>query len=210
MEQFKTTSLHFCKEFKEAFVLRYKEFGDFFKELRDSVLRAHFPGKGCCSCSVLTSELSFRLPPARSQICLRWLHFAGIHQSSPCGELDAEFLAEKEGNEAFRREKRLQDALVMHYRLVVWTALELLANGLFKGFLRRRCCVSLDTCRSCLLRVNSQQRKTPARISQIWKPPNHSSPGPLWCSPPEQSCCVPLSPAARLPSAFLTLWRHSL
>lgn len=34
----------------------------------------------------------------------------------------------KEGNEAFRRERRLQDTPVIHYRLVVFTHLEFLAN----------------------------------------------------------------------------------
>lgn len=45
-------------------------------------------------------------------------------------------MAEKEGNEAFGRERRLQDTLVIHYHLVVLTDLEFLANRFFKGFFR--------------------------------------------------------------------------
>lgn len=92
------------------------------------------------TCSIPTSDSppSIKLPPVCSQICLQSLHLSGSHQCSPVGSW-VRFLAEK-GNEAFRGEGRLQEALVIHYRVVVLTDLEFLAIRFLKDFFSRCCC----------------------------------------------------------------------
>lgn len=52
-------TLHFCKKFKEAFVLRYKEFGDFLRNCM-TVLGAHCP-QTRVAVLALCLELSFKL-----------------------------------------------------------------------------------------------------------------------------------------------------
>lgn len=81
---------HFREGFKEAFVLRYKEFGGFFWKffLRncDSVLRAYCPQTRVAVLvrfSLQSSPLGFTLPAFSTQICLQRL----VEQESICPAL---------------------------------------------------------------------------------------------------------------------------
>lgn len=143
VEQLKTSYLYFCKEFKEVLELRYQELG--FQETVQlcPVSTLSQTKVALLTCSIPTSDSppSIKLPPVCSQICLQSLHLSGSHQCSPVGSW-VRFLAEK-GNEAFRGEGRLQEALVIHYHVVVLTDLEFLAIRFLKDFFSRCCCQCL-------------------------------------------------------------------
>lgn len=108
----------------------------FFKKLCDSVLWAHCPRQRLLLLPVLCLLQTLLQAPNSHQFVPRSVRNCCVCQEAISAALVESwgwFLAEEgEENKASRREGRLQDALVIHYCLVVLTDLEFLANRFLK------------------------------------------------------------------------------